>query len=195
MVQLLYKYLIINKEVALPGVGIFYINRQPARHDYANQVFTSPALNINFNASTAIPDKKFYEFMSKEKGMDEAEAVRNLYAFANRLNQEVKADKTVELPGMGILKKSATGQLSFQPANVLNTYFPPTVAGISLTERANGNDTVAIPLSTEIETENVSEVVLTEAKGNRYWWIYAIILTLIGVAAIAYYYYLNGSLR
>jgi nucleoid DNA-binding protein len=196
MVQLLYKYLIINKQVALPGVGVFYIQRQPAKHDYTNKVFVSPALQINFNASTALPDKKFYEFMSKEKGMDEAEAVKSLYAFANRITQEVKADKTVELPGFGMLRRNGSGQLTFQREDILTTYFPPTGVDGVLREKAEVKTYEKDAAKTAAKkAEPLEEAKEDEVSQKSYWWVYAIILALIGIGAIVYYYYVNGSLK
>jgi nucleoid DNA-binding protein len=196
MVQLLYKYLIINKHVTLPGVGVFYIQRQPAKHDYANKLFTSPNFHIEFNASNELPDKRFYEFVSKERGLNEAEAAKNLHAFSNRLTEEVKANRTVELPGIGMLKINASGQLTFESTNILTTYFPPTVAETVLNEKSqsavsikNGTKT---PKETILLNESLEE---EEVKSKIYWWVYAIILALLGAGAIGYYYYINGSFK
>jgi nucleoid DNA-binding protein len=191
MVQFLYKYLIINKQVTLPGIGVFHIQRQPAKHDYVNKVFVSPALHIGFNPSTELPDKRFYEFMSKEIGLDEAKAAENLFAFTNKLGEQVKANKIVELPGMGMLKRNASGQLSFEPTNVLASYFPPTAASNILEEKPQ----TAMREKASRETVSLDQLAEEEVPRKSYWWVYAIILALIGIGAIGYYYYVNGSFK
>jgi nucleoid DNA-binding protein len=195
MVQILYKYLIINRQVTLPGIGVFHIQRQPAKHDYANKVFVSPALPINFNASTQLPDKRLYEFICRERGLNEVEAERKLNAFANKLNEQVRADKTVELPGMGLLKRDALGQISFEPANVIATYFPPTVAGNILEEKPQSAAPEKNLATASRETISSDQLAEGEVSQKSYWWVYAIILALLGIGAIGYYYYVNGSLK
>ena len=49
MFRLFYKYLILYKKACLPGIGHFYIERKPARLDFANKVFVAPDLQIGFN--------------------------------------------------------------------------------------------------------------------------------------------------
>jgi nucleoid DNA-binding protein len=195
MVQLLYKYLILNKQVTLPGLGIFYIQRQPAKHDYVNSVFVSPALHINFNASSDLPDKNFYQFVSKERGLNEVEAVKSLNSFADKLNQQVKANKTVELPGMGMLKINAAGQLTFEPADILAVYFPPIKGASFLDEKSQNVTPEKAATNTSKETISFQELSQEEVSRKSYWWVYAIILALLGIGAIGYYYYVNGSLK
>jgi nucleoid DNA-binding protein len=195
MVQLLYKYLILNKQVTLPGLGVFYIQRQPAKHDYVNSVFVSPALHINFNASSDLPDKNFYQFVSKERGLNEVEAVKSLNSFADKLNQQVKANKTVELPGMGMLKINAAGQLTFEPADILAAYFPPTKGASLLDEKSQNVASEKAVTRASKETISFQELSQEEVSRKSYWWVYAIILALLGIGAIGYYYYVNGSLK
>lgn len=192
MVQLLYKYLIIHKQVAVPGVGIFFINRKPARHDAANRVFQSPVLTIDFKAETAITDKEFFEFVSKEKGIDEVAAVKDLHEFAHRLKQQVSSNKRVELPGMGTLIKNGMGQVSFEPTNVLTTYFPPTIEERLFKD--SSADGAATNTSDALGQDAIYHQTFSSLKQTDSWWIFAIILSIIALAAIVYYYYQNGSL-
>ena len=193
MVHLLYKYLIIHKQVAIPGVGLFYIDRKPARHDIANKVFQSPELNIDFKAGTTITDKEFYQFVSKEKGIDEVEAVKHLHDFAHRLKQEVSANKRVELPGMGVLIKNGMGQVSFEAHNALTSYFPPIVEERILVDRPAPDITNA-PLTAVSQQEESDTEPPPSNQRKDYWWVYAIVLGVIGIAIIMYYYYENGTL-
>jgi hypothetical protein len=194
MVHLLYKYLIIHKQVAIPGVGIFYIDRKPATHDVANKVFQSPVLNIDFRAGTAITDKEFFQFVSKEEGIDEVEAVKHLHEFAHRLKQQVSANKRVELPGMGVLIKSGSGQVSFEPNDAITAYFPPVIEERLFKESpspATPNETITIELQQE---QLYDQEAFPSSAPKDYWWLFALILAAIGIAAIIYYYYQNGSL-
>lgn len=193
MVHLLYKYLIIHKKVSVPGVGVFFIDRKPAKHDVENKVFQSPVLHIDFKAETAIADKDFFEFVSKEKGIDIVEAVRNLHDFAYSLKQQVSANKRVELPGMGVLIKNSMGEVSFESINVLTSYFPSTIEERYFEVARTENDIQADSFKASRKTISLYNETFASSNPKSYWWIFAIILAVIGVASILYYYYQNGT--
>lgn len=196
MVHLLYKYLIIHKQLALPGVGSFYIVREPAKHDVANRVISPPVLNIDFNPQASDDNKTFSAFLSKEKGIDEATAINHFDDFARRLKQDIHSQKPVELPGIGSLRKTVNGDLTFEPANVLADYFPPAIAEPVLREKASYKIRVGETQRTSSQMRDaLNDEPETVYDSKDYWWIYAIILTIIGIAAIVYYYQQNGSLR
>jgi hypothetical protein len=53
----LYQYLISYKQVALPGIGTFSLERKPAESDFANKRINSPvySVNLHFPANTPRP--------------------------------------------------------------------------------------------------------------------------------------------
>ncbi len=196
MTNLLYKYLTIYKQVSLPGVGVFKIARQPAKHDIANKVIEPPALNIDFTAHPATGTNDFFEFLSKEKSIEEAAAINHFNDFAQHLNHEGNSGKSFELPGIGTLRKNANGEVSFEPAHVLAGYFPPAVAEPVVREKASYEILVGEAQRTSSQMrEALHGEPETEHVSKDYWWIYAILLAVIGIAAIVYYYQRNGSLR
>ncbi len=67
MFKLLYKYLILNKKLIVPGIGVFYIEREPAKLDFADKVFPSPAFQVGFNAQPSLNDNRMYAFISREQ--------------------------------------------------------------------------------------------------------------------------------
>ncbi len=196
MVPLLYKYLIINKQVALPGVGLFYIVRKPATLDVAKKVILPPFLNTDFNPQKATNDQGFSAFLAKENGIDEASAILHFDKFSQRLHQDLQSEKPVELPGIGSLRKTAEGELIFESANVLANYFDPAVAEPVVREKAGYEIRVG---ETQRTSSQMREALQDEQETvhvqKDYWWVYAIILAVIGIAAILYYYQQNGSLR
>ena len=196
MIQLIYKYLIIHQHVPLAGVGVFYLTRQPAKHDVANKVFSPPVLSIDFKPRTTTDNKDFFTFLSKEKDLDKASAIKYFGDLTQRIKYDINAHKPVELPGLGILRKNANGDINFEPANVIATYFPPAVAEPVLREKASYEIRVGETQRTSAQMrEALHDEPETVPVRKDYWWIYAIILAVIGIAAILYYYQHNGSLR
>lgn len=196
MTNLLYKYLIIHKQVALPGVGVFKIVRQPAKHDIANKVINPPVLNIQFKPQPATGNNGFLKFLSKEKSLDQTAAINYLNDFAQRLNHNVNSGKPFELPGIGTLRKNANEEVSFEPAHVLTHYLPPAVAEPVVREKVSHEIRVGEAQRTSSQMRPaLQDEPETEYVRKDYWWIYAIVLAAIGIAAIIYYYNRNGGLR
>lgn len=196
MFQLLYKYLVLSKKVIIPGIGVFYIERKPAKLDFANKVFVSPNLQINYAPEAILTDNRMYAFLAREQKIDEPEAVSRYHKFANNLKEDLSKHSTVELPGLGVLKQNAEGELSFAAIPVLKDYFPAAVAERILREHVEHNVLVGDIHRTNTEMkEMLTDDQLTASPAKDYWWIFAIGLGIIGIATIVYYYLHNGTLR
>lgn len=196
MFQLLYKYLILNKKASVPGIGVFFIERKPAKLDFTNKVFIAPAIQINFKLQTSVDDNRMYAFISREQKIDVSEAVSRYYSFANNLKEKLAEHKTAELPGMGVLSQNAEGGLFFRAASQINNYFPPAAAERVLREHLEHNVLVGDNNRTNTQMkEMLVEDVPQPSHAKDHWWIFAIALGIIGIATIVYYYLHNGSLQ
>lgn len=197
MFELLYKYLILNKEASVPGIGTFVIERKPARLDFANKVFVSPAFEIGFNPVTRTIDNRMAAFISAQQKINEVKAVEHYYVFASGLKESLNKHQSVNLPGVGVLSQSAEGEIYFKEAATLHTYFPPVAAERILREHSEHNLLVGDINHTNTRMKEMLAEDLqpphTHAKDP--WWIFAIALGIIGIATIVYYYLHNGSLR
>lgn len=196
MFQLLYKYLILNKKVSVPGVGVFFIQRQPAKLDFANKVFVAPALQIGFKPQPSLTDNRIYTFISREQKIDESEAASRYINFADKLKENLTEHKTAELPGIGVLWQNAEGGLFFKASSQINNYFPPAAAERVL--RENTEHPVLVGESKRTNKQ-MKEMLIDEpepsSQAKDHWWIFAIALGIIGIATIVYYYLHNGNLQ
>ncbi len=189
MYQLLYKYLVLNQHLSIPGVGSFDMVQVPARLDFINRSIQAPEPIVKFTNKTAIADKKFYAFVANETNISEVDAIKQLHEFAYQLKSDIQTSHEVTLPGMGILKKETGGHLSFESAPVLHDYFPSAVAERVIHENTEHTILVGDDEFSNIEMEELLE---EQAKIKKdYWWVNALVLGSIGVAAIVYYYMNN----
>jgi hypothetical protein len=196
MFQSLYKYLILNKKATVPGIGIFYMERKPARLDFADKVFVSPTLQICFDPQPSLVDKGMYTFISREQKIDESEAVRRYYIFANKLRENLIEHKSAEVPGMGVLSQNEEGQLFFKGTFPLDNYFPPAAAERVVRENTEHHILVGETRRTNTQMkEMLSDEGEPASQARDYWWVFAIALGVIGIATIVYYYLHNGSLH
>jgi hypothetical protein len=180
MLNALYKYLILNDNVSIPGVGSFHIKRSAAAFDQASGIFHPPACEIKFEQGTALTDTKFYHFLSGEKGITEVDAVRKFQDFAYQLRKDIQTHPFVELSNMGVLKRNGLGDVVFESSVSTKKYFP------SIAPEEIGNEQEETVIA-EQETTGEEAVV---AKDR--WWIWATVLALLALAAIGYYYMQDG---
>lgn len=194
MLRILYKYFILNKKAVIPGVGVFHIHRQPASLDFANKTFISPASQIAFTQTDVEAEAKFYSFLSKEKQIEEPDALLYFSNFINRVKESLQTKGRVELAGFGVLSIDVEGSLKFQPAHSLPSFFENVAAERTIVESPQQE----IPVSTKkkkgnkIEHIEASEVDAGSDKKD-YWWVFAIILAAASIASIIYFYTKNGS--
>lgn len=196
MFPLFYKYLILNKKAAVPGIGVFTVKRQPAQLDFANEIFTSPDYTINFNEQALVDDNRLYSFISKEKKIDVTQAAVLYSDFANTLKKDLYQQKSVILPQLGMLSQNEDGKITFTSIINIKDYFPAAGAERIFREHTEHNVLVGDVKRTNAELkEMVAEDARIRSHTKDPWWIFAIALGIIGIATIVYYYLHNGSLR
>ena len=184
MLTALYKYLVLNEIVAIPGVGNFTITSKPASIN-AGKIYP-PQQDLVFQQGTALTDKKFYSFLAEENGVSEVDAVRKFQDFAYQLRKDIQSNNCVELTGMGIFSKGPTNDVTFQSIFSLDKFFP----SIPLQQVA----APATPINTvtEVEEHGIEVYPEDEAIAKDRWWIWALVLGLIALAAIAYSFMQEG---
>lgn len=170
MFHILHKYLVLHHQLVVPQVGLFYVEKEPAAYQDDNGALSAPRLLVHFaQKHQAAADKSFFEFLTRETGQEEADAIRDYLAFANDLQEKLASNKTAVWKGVGTLFLEDKDLIRFERATDLQDLLPPLV--IPVTNLVD---------ATEVETE--------EAPARDYWWYYAIILLILGLGALAYYY-------
>lgn len=168
--QLLYKYLVLNGQLGLPDIGSFTIHRQPASVDSTGTVLLSPTQQVHFAFQPVQADKNLFLFLAQETESDEVTVIGQFNEWVKSIKEKLAQESMAELPFMGSLRLTGEGSYRFEaltPAMMLSPVDLP--AGV-----------VWKPIAPEEE-----EIIETTDSG---WWIYAIILLLLGLAAVAYRY-------
>ena len=196
MFKLFYKYLFLNKKASVPGVGVFSIERKPAKLDFSNKVFVAPSLEIKFKPDAPGADYSMDAFISREQKVDQTEAANRLNNFGNAIQEDLRQHERAELPGVGVLLQNAEGSMYFKPTLRVNDYFPPVPAERVLRENSEHHILVGDSTRTNTHMKQVFADDLPEpSHAKDYWWIFAIALGIIGIATIVFYYLNNGNLQ
>lgn len=172
MFQILHKYLVLHRQLVVPQVGLFYVEKEPATYQDDISLLSAPRSLIHFTQKhQSGTDKLFFEFLTRETGQEEPAAIHEYLEFANGLQAELKAKKTAVWEGVGTLFLTDKDEIRFERATDLQELLPPVaIAGIAAV------DTAALTDDEEA------------AAPKDYWWYYAIILLILGLGALAYYY-------
>ena len=195
MFETFYQYLVTHKKVVLPGFGTFNIVRKSAQLNFAPKIFTAPIWQIAFVKGEVTAEKHFYAFVSKKQNIDEVEAIRKVNDFIFDIKREFSVYKKLEWPKIGSLLENSLGEYQLHCDNFLHQYFPDTPA--ERVVRESGDNAVFADAAVHLAGPSFvpNDELLSKAANRHEWWIDAIILTLVGVAAVAYYYFQTGGFR
>jgi hypothetical protein len=164
------QYLILHGHLGLPELGNFSLQEQPSRVE-GNQLFP-PLTSIVFEPGSVQADKHLFEYLGYTLQADEATVIRQFQDFIHTQRDLLQSNGEWHWPGIGVLKKQETGDYTLEQDPSAGRLLQP----------------VTLPADLVWEQEQLFEETEPEPRSDSSWWIYAVILLLLGVAAIAYHY-------
>ena len=186
MYYVLNKFLSLQHHLSLPGIGNFTVETKPAYIDIANREIEPGISQINFSNEQLPADKLFFHFLTQELNIDEVQAIRRFTDFIAHLQTDIKDGKEIFFKGLGKLKKQSPSTLYFEPEPI--TKCLPALPAERIIRK---NITHTVMVGEAEKTSDEMHAALQEEKAvivEDRWWIPAIILGLIGIAALIYYY-------
>ncbi|MES2332437.1 MAG: hypothetical protein V4539_22715 [Bacteroidota bacterium] len=172
MDQHLYKYLVLYKHLCIPQLGSFVIQPQSARYDEGTGLLHGPSSTMVFtDTQVTVSEKIFFDFLANEMGVDDLTAIKLFHDFSYQFRNDLQEKGSVELKEVGSLTKEED-QIVFHPAHSVSELIPGVrlEKGMSLIE----------------ENESTEEIDTAENKDP--WWMYAIVLVMLGIGALIFYY-------
>ena len=192
MYPFLYKYFLVNKRVGIPGLGAFSLQETPASLDFVKGVLRAPQSKISFiKSDDAVVDKNLFIYLSKEMQLEEWAVAKKFQEFTAAIKNNIEGNMAVELPGIGKLQKGYDEAIIFIADNEA-THISSADIKLNNTNDSRANlvelySTGENLILTEETEEDKLEMIVKE-KQEDYWWVYALILALMGVGALLYYY-------
>lgn len=168
MEQLLYKYLVLKGRLELPELGRLQLRRYAASLQAAQ--LKAPRYEIEFESSDVHPPRDLYNFLAAEQQTDDLTSIASFNEWLAAFKQSLRSGTAIQWEHLGSFSMDANGVVQFMasPMYIQGPVF--NLAGQSF------------------ESTHQDEEELEEERPDQYWWIYAIILFLLGGAAIAYRY-------
>jgi len=192
MYPYLYKYFLVNKKVGIPSLGTFVLKETPASLDFVKGVLHAPQSKIIFEKSEDNSvDKNLFIYLGKEMKVEEWQVAKKFQEFTAAITSNISNNKAVELPGIGKLQKGFDDEIFFIP-DLQATAVPSEDIKLNNTNDSRANlielySTGEQLILTEESEDDKLEMIIKH-KEEDYWWVYALILALMGVGALLYYY-------
>jgi len=190
MYQYLLKYLVLHKNLAIPKLGVFSIERLSAEIDSTNHLMYPPTQIIRFKQDIVLADKHFYDFLVRETGHDLVDVIKDLHAFTQQVLQEIQTITGSVLQGIGTLKKEDNGLFLFIPERPLDYLFKQVSIDKSISLVVSANQGANIEETSVLEGGALTDFLgqTNEEETTDNWWVYAIALLLLGIGALLFYY-------
>lgn len=183
MLELIKRYLYLNKSISLNGIGTLLLEEIPARIDYPNKLLYPSQHKLQFQ-TTSSSDDHFSSWMSEQLPVSKEECSTQIEHFISELKRSLNQNKQVEWEGLGLFKNDENQVLRFTSSLIIETGDPVSAEKII---RKNAEHFIRVGEQEKTNTQMQELLFGTKKKALFQWWYSAVILLLLGIAAILYF--------
>jgi nucleoid DNA-binding protein len=177
-------YLFQHKTCPLPGLGTLSVVNTAAESDFTSKTFTAPKTVIHFE-QIEIDTTGLINYLSATTDTDKYEATKALANFCNALKQKITNEPNIQLDSIGTFSVDASGKINFKENELPAAFTQPVFAERVIHPDAEHNILVGDKESTNTE---MTELLAPKYAIKDRWWIWAIVLGMIAIAAIVIYF-------
>jgi hypothetical protein len=177
-------YLFQHKTCPLPGLGTLSVVNTTAESDFTTKTFAAPKSSIHFEQAET-DATGLLNYLSATTGADKYEATEALSHFCDVLKQKVTDEPKIQLDSIGTFSVDASGKINFEETELPFAFAQPVFAERVIHPDAEHNILVGDKESTNTE---MTELLAPKTAIKDRWWIWAILLGAIAIAAIVIYF-------
>jgi len=123
----LYQYFILYKQLNVPGVGTFLLERTAATADFPNKQILPATFAVALHQQTVSPSRHFFNWLSAALKTSDREAVIRFNDFAFDMKKQLSGGSKIEWDGIGTISKGLGDEFRFEPAETKFVFeFPVT---------------------------------------------------------------------
>jgi hypothetical protein len=183
-------YLFQHKTCPLPGLGTLSIVPSGAGSDFTSKIFHAPKQVVHFEQAETDANG-LLNYLSATTGADKYEATEALSHFCDNLKKKMSDQPDVQLNSIGSFFVDASGAINFKHEELPAVFMQPVFAERVIHPDAEHQILVG---DKEITNTVMTELLAPKSATKDRWWIWAILLGVIGIAAIVIYFTLfNGT--
>jgi hypothetical protein len=185
----LYQYLIQYKELPVPGIGTFLLQRNPAVVDFPNKKINPPSYAVAMQQGGQLPGKSFFSWLGKTISVTDREAIFRFNDFAFDMKKQLVNGDVITWNKVGTLSKGLGGDVKFLPLVDVVTLEKSITAEKIIRQRAEHMVRVGEDEKTSAE---MTEMLNQPEEKKSYWWAYALAIALAGIIFIGWYFSEHG---
>ena len=188
----LYQYLVLRRQLHLPGIGTFSVERKPASLDFTDKLAYPPAFTIVLQPGTTTPSRNFFHWLGASLGVSDRDAVIRFNDFLFELKKQLSAGHTLQWPGVGAISKGSAGDAQLEAQH--KDWSPESPVPAVMVLRQNAEHTLLVGEQEKSSADMqalVAEEELVTAKKTR-WWIAALTVGILSAAFVTYYFATHG---
>jgi hypothetical protein len=183
MYKELYQFLLLHKELPVPGVGTFLLDRVSASVDFPNKQITAPAYQLSLSPDVEVPEKSFFHKLSGLLHQSSRDTVIQFNDFVFELKRQVMNGTVIEWKGIGILQKGLAGDIKLMPSSDW-PFQAPVAAEKVIREKPEH----LVRVGEEEKTSAEMTAMLSQPEEKKsYWWVYAMIAGVLSVIFIGWH--------
>ncbi|HNU13866.1 MAG TPA: hypothetical protein PKI55_05350 [Chitinophagaceae bacterium] len=184
----LYQYLIQYKQLPVPGIGTFLVERIPAAINFPERKIEPPVYGVSLQPVSNSPSKSFFIWLGAALQVSDREAVIRYNDFAFDLKSQLSGGDIVNWNGVGQLSKGLAGDIKFIPQEKRSLESSVKAEKV-MREKAEHMVRVGEDEKTSAE---MTELLSHTDEKKSYWWAYALIVIVLSVMFIGWYFSENG---
>ncbi|MGZ8559117.1 MAG: hypothetical protein ACXWWC_12320 [Chitinophagaceae bacterium] len=179
----------MHKQLNIPGIGTFLLERKPANIDFENKVADPPAYTVALHHGNTTPSKNIFSWLASTLNISEHDALNQFNDFALDIKRKVLAGDKLQWNGIGSLSKGMAGEIRF------DAFLKDLKAGEPVPAkkviRENAQHSVRVGEQHKTSSEMIEMLASAEEK-KTYWWAIALVAGLLAFIFIAIYFSSNG---
>ncbi|HNR17163.1 MAG TPA: hypothetical protein PKG90_10910 [Chitinophagaceae bacterium] len=184
----LYQYLVQYKQLPVPGIGTFLVERIPAAINFPERKIEPPVYGVSLQPVSNSPSKSFFIWLGAALQVSDREAVIRYNDFAFDLKSQLSGGDIVNWNGVGQLSKGLAGDIKFIPQEKRSLESSVKAEKV-MREKAEHMVRVGEDEKTSAE---MTELLSHTDEKKSYWWAYALIVIVLSVMFIGWYFSENG---
>ena len=184
MQQLIASYLFQHKTCPLPGLGTLLIKQAAAQGNFLHKTITPPQVYISFENKESEADT-LVDYIAAKTNSPVLTAIDALGKYCNQLKSELNSGSTTAINMVGSFTADDTGSIHFKPVQLPAALLPAVDA-----QRVIHPEAEHVMLVGDKETTNteMAEYYTETPVAKNYWWVWALVLTVVSLLAILLYY-------
>jgi hypothetical protein len=182
----LHQYLLHYKNLPVPGIGTFFLERIPASADLPNRVIHAPTYQVRYKTEVDSLPRHFFSWLGHVLGVPDREAQAMFEEFGNRLAEDTRAGKIIRWQGVGEIR-NGEGRLNFDGYD----FRLESAVAANKVIRENAQHQVRVGEDLR-SSEEMTRMLKAEVKTRKYPLLLPFIILLLAISFIVWYFLRNG---